>query len=422
MDRNRINIQILDVKTNGLVDHVDTGAAVSCISYDLVKKFENKVRLDRADIPNIYGVGGEKHKVKGKVMLPLNFKGLIIDYSFLVIEDLQHPLILGDDFLLANKANIHYPTRTLYLHEGTVQVALINTQVGNARMAKTITIPGSNMCELPVIIPKKYLNKPVILEPVSYLEKSQLMGACCLVQATRSNSAYVKMQIINPNRDPVTIPRNQVVAMVSHVDIKTLQNLSDVEKQNINTNSVSNLETKQREKSKKKSKLDFDLSSAELTDIEKQKLKKFLDNNRNVFATDLSELGQTNIYQHEIQTTHEIPVRTPPYRTTPVMKEEIQKQVDKLLENNIIKPSTSPYNSSVVLVKKKDNTFRFTIDFRKVNAISKAMFYPLPNLNDVFDTIGAVKPKIWSSLDMAQGYWQIELHPNSKHVFCFASY
>ncbi|CAG2186234.1 unnamed protein product [Mytilus edulis] len=66
MDRNRINIQILDVKTNGLVD---TGAAVSCISYDLVKKFENKVRLDRADIPNIYGVGGEKHKVKGKVLL-----------------------------------------------------------------------------------------------------------------------------------------------------------------------------------------------------------------------------------------------------------------------------------------------------------------------------------------------------------------
>ncbi|CAG2200816.1 unnamed protein product [Mytilus edulis] len=422
MDRNRINIQILDVKTNGLVDHVDTGAAVSCISYDLVKKFENKVRLDRADIPNIYGVGGEKHKVKGKVMLPLNFKGLIIDYSFLVIEDLQHPLILGDDFLLANKANIHYPTRTLYLHEGTVQVALINTQVGNARMAKTITIPGSNMCELPVIIPKKYLNKPVILEPVSYLEKSQLMGACCLVQATRSNSAYVKMQIINPNRDPVTIPRNQVVAMVSHVDIKTLQNLSDVEKQNINTNSVSNLETKQREKSKKKSKLDFDLSSAELTDIEKQKLKKFLDNNRNVFATDLSELGQTNIYQHEIQTTHEIPVRTPPYRTTPVMKEEIQKQVDKLLENNIIKPSTSPYNSSVVLVKKKDNTFRFTIDFRKVNAISKAMFYPLPNLNDVFDTIGAVKPKIWSSLDMAQGYWQIELHPNSRHKSAFVTH
>ncbi|CAC5367725.1 unnamed protein product [Mytilus coruscus] len=229
---------------------------------------------------------------------------------------------------------------------------------------KTITIPGSNMCELPVIIPRKYLNKPVILEPVSYLENSQLMGACCLVQATRSNSAYVKMQIINPNKDPVTIPRNQVVAMVSHVDIKTLQNLSDVEKQIRNTDSVSNLETKQKDKSKKKSKLDFDLSSAELTDIEKQKLKKFLDSNRNVFATDLSELGQTNIYQHEIQTTHEIPVRTPPYRTTPVMKEEIQKQVDTLLANNIIRPSTSPYNSSVVLVKKKDNSFRFTIDFR----------------------------------------------------------
>ncbi|CAC5414433.1 unnamed protein product [Mytilus coruscus] len=229
------------------------------------------------------------------------------------------------------------------------------------------------------------------------------------------------MQIINPNKDPFTIPRNQVVAMVSHVDIKTIQNLSDVEKQNTNTNSISNLETKQKDKSKKKSKLDFNLSSAELTDIGKQKLKTFLDSNRNVFATDLSELGQTKIYQHEIQTTHEIPVRTSPYRTTPVMK-EMQKQVDTLLANNIIRPSTSPYNSSVVLVKKKDNSFRFTIDFRKVNVISKAMFYPLPNLNDVFDTIGAVKPKIWSSLDMAQGYWQIELHPNSWHKSAFVTH
>ena len=122
---------------------------------------------------------------------------------------MQHPLILGDDFLLANKAYIHYPTRTLYLHEGTVQVALINTQVGSARNAKTVTIPGSKMCELPVIIPKRYLNKPVILEPVPYLEKCQLMGACCLVQATRSKTSRSRMQIINPNSHPVTLPKNQ---------------------------------------------------------------------------------------------------------------------------------------------------------------------------------------------------------------------
>lgn len=99
--------------------------------------------------------------------------------------------------------------------------------------------------------------------------------------------------------------------------------------------------------------------------MRKKKLRKFLDKHRDVFATELSEIGQTNIYQHEIKTTHEMPVRTPPYRASPIIKEEIQKQVDMLLENDIMRPSTSPYNSAVVLVKKKDNSFRMTIDIEK---------------------------------------------------------
>ncbi|CAC5403720.1 unnamed protein product [Mytilus coruscus] len=117
-----------------------------------------------------------------------------------------------------------------------------------------------------------------------------------------------------------------------------------------------------------------------------------------------------------------MPVRTPPYRASPIIKEEIQRQVDMLLENDIIRPSTSPYNSAVVLIKKKDNSFRMTIDYRKINAVSEATFYPLPNLNDVFDAVGAVKPKIWSSLDCANGYWQIGLHPNSKHKSAFVTH
>ncbi|CAC5403719.1 unnamed protein product [Mytilus coruscus] len=167
---------------------------------------------------------------------------------------MQHPLIL-DDFLLANKATIHYPTRTLYLHDGTIQVALISTkQVNTARNFKTVSVPGLNMCEIPVIIPKHYLNKPVILELHDYLEKYQLMVASCLVQATRSKNARVRMQNINPNNYTITLPVNTVVAMVSYVDVSTLQILSEEN---------SNLK-------KKKSKIDFDLSSADLTEDEKK--------------------------------------------------------------------------------------------------------------------------------------------------------
>lgn len=81
-------------------------------------------------------------------------------------------------------ANIHYSTRILYLHEGTV--ALVNIDIANARNAKTVNIPGRKMCEMPVTIPRQYLSKPVMLKPVPYLEKNRLMGACCLVQTSKT--------------------------------------------------------------------------------------------------------------------------------------------------------------------------------------------------------------------------------------------
>ena len=69
------------------------------------------------------------------------------------------------------------------------------------------------------------------------------------------------------------------------------------------------------------------------------------------------------------------------------------------MKNNLLHKSTSPYNSPVVLVKKKDNTYRFTVNYRKLNAITQPMYFPIPNLEEVFDTIGAAKPTIWSLLD-----------------------
>ena len=121
MNRNKINLEIFGVRTVALVDN---GAAISCISEELYIKLKGN---NPTNAMNIYGVGGEKHRVIVKVTLPLKFKGLDINYAFFIIGDLQYSLILGDYFLLNNKCNIHYPSRTLYLHESAWQVALITT-------------------------------------------------------------------------------------------------------------------------------------------------------------------------------------------------------------------------------------------------------------------------------------------------------
>lgn len=181
MDRNKINVEIFGIKTIGLVD---TGAAISCVSDSQINKLNQKdLKISNTSTIHIYGVGGEEHMILGKVTLPLRFNRLIIKYPFYVVQQLQYPLILGDDFLSQNKCNIHYPTRTLYLHEGSWQVALLSAKNGRARVAKRCKIPANSIAEIPVKIPENIGNDSVLLEPLDYLTNCNLIEATCLVSA-----------------------------------------------------------------------------------------------------------------------------------------------------------------------------------------------------------------------------------------------
>ncbi|VDI55350.1 Hypothetical predicted protein, partial [Mytilus galloprovincialis] len=101
------------------------------------------------------------------------------------------------------------------------------------------------------------------------------------------------------------------------------------------------------------------------------------------------------------------------------MQEVMETQIKNLKENDIIEESMSPYHSSVILVKKPNNTYRFVLDFRKLNEVTKKVSFSIPKIEEVVDTVGYSRAKIFSSLDLASGFHQVPLDEQSKHKTAF---
>ena len=122
----------------------------------------------------------------------------------------------------------------------------------------------------------------------------------------------------------------------------------------------------------------------------------------------------------EIPLTSDVPIRRKMYNLPFSSKEVVEKEIQVMLDLEIIEPSKSPYSSPVVLVRKKDGSCRFCIDFRGLNKITVFDAEPIPNVEDLF--VRLAHSRFFTKIDLAKGYWQILVFPEDRPKTAFATH
>ncbi|GAB1865875.1 Reverse ribonuclease integrase [Camponotus japonicus] len=153
---------------------------------------------------------------------------------------------------------------------------------------------------------------------------------------------------------------------------------------------------------------------SELSSRESQRLEKFLEGH---IVGDPNKPGATSLTEHKIDVGGHAPVKQRYYPVSPKIQEAIYAEVDKMLAAGIIEPSKSEWSSPIVMIKKPNGSYRFCLDFRKLNSVSKKDAYPLPYMNAILDKLRSAS--YISTIDLSQAYFQIPLERNSRELTAF---
>ena len=153
-----------------------------------------------------------------------------------------------------------------------------------------------------------------------------------------------------------------------------------------------------------------------LSPLQQQQLNESFREFSDVFSRGEDDLGNTPLLEHAIE-THGPLLRQPYWRQNPAIRREEMAQVRQMLSSNVIRPSNSPWASPVVMVRKKDGSLRFCVDFRQLNAATVKDAHPLPRIDDLLDALHGAK---WfSTLDLKSGYWQVPITEQDKAKTAF---
>lgn len=245
-------------------------------------------------------------------------------------------------------------------------------------------------------------------------EKPQFSGlnVCPRVVSLESTGATVRIpvRVCNMSAKVIKIQPNSVFCLLSEVKVV------DSWKPDMSTPKSDTFTN--NESFQKLQDLGIKVNRENLSDEQFLRVQQVLGKWEHIFSKSNTDIGKTDLITHHIKLSDEQPFKQAYRRIPPTMYEEVRQHLKEMVDCGAIRESKSPYCSNVVLVRKKDNTLRFCIDFRQLNKRTIKDAYTLPRVDDMLDSL--VNSKYYSKLDLRSGYWQVELAEEDKPKTAFS--
>ena len=136
-----------------------------------------------------------------------------------------------------------------------------------------------------------------------------------------------------------------------------------------------------------------------------------------VFSLEPNEIGCTDATKHVIELMKDESFKERFHCIAPPLVDKVCQHIQEMLDGSAIRPSQSPWCNAVVLVRKKDGSLRFCIDFRCLNARTKKDAYPLLRMQETMESM--VGARHFSCMDLKSGFWQVQMDKESRQYTAF---
>lgn len=382
---------------------VDTGAAVSVMRYDLCRRLK-KVTTPCTGL--VLQTAGKQNLMPiSRCTTRLSLGGVFHVVEFFVLASCSHEIILGWDFLSKASAIIDCSHSTIELSEvlppafpepsNSYKVFVAEDTVIPPYSSMSVVVSSSDPIQSDVLISpsKPTFAKTGLLTPYSFATFANKEALIMVTNSSSSNCLLPSGLVLGTATISDTL---QVVALAQQTDNTGVTTTTSPSSPHLLETINPNLNKDQREK-----------------------LYAILHKHSKCFDVGQLAPGQAISTKHRIDVGEQQPLRQRPYRVSLAERNMIDDQVSEMLRKGVVRPSSSPWASPVVLVKKKDGTIRFCVDYRRLNRITKKDVYPMPRIDDALDCLQGAE--YFSTMDLHSGYWQVPMAEDDKQKTAFST-